>query len=860
MTVDNLAALLHAREEELSAIYENVPGIVFYIAVEPDGEFRFVSVSRDFLTATGLSREQAVGSLVRNVIPPPSLDMVLNRYREAIRSGQPVRWEEKSVYPAGQKYGEVAVTPLYDANGLATHLIGIVHDITEHKRLEQRRAEDLLEAAPDAMVVVDQAGRMILVNAQTERLFGYSRQEILGRNVELLIPPRFHERHQEHRIRFFSQPRRRPMGPNLQLSGLRKDGTEFPVEISLSPIQTSEGTLVTGAIRDITERKLAEEALRASEERLRLAQWAAHVGTFDLNLQTGVDIWQPETEALYGLPAGGFGGTLTAFENLIHPDDRGKIVKLTQEMMKTGQPTEGEWRIVWPDGSLHWIASRGQVFMDESGEPARMLGVNMDITERKLVEEELVRTNERLHLAIEAGSAGGWDYDRKTGKNIWFGNAHAQLGMTPEETPGSVEEFWDRVHEDDRERLKHAILTARDKHEVFAEDFRVVWRDGTTHWLRSRGHYHYSPEGEPQRMFGISLDITESKQAEQALRTSEERFRLAVQAGKMYSFDWDPVTDVVVRSPERLKVLGDAEPLRFTHKQFMEKVHPDDRAQFTATIAGLTPENPTAEAIYRVVSDDAVVWLRSSGRAFFDGKNNLQRVIGIVSDITDLKLAEDALAGMTRKLIESQEQERARIGRELHDDINQRLAMLSVELEQIQDSPAEVKGRVQEIRNRMAQISDDVQALSHDLHSSKLEYLGVVAGIRSWCREFSQRQKMAIDFTSDVSSVVPAEVGLSLLRVVQEASHNAMKHSGVGRIELQLRQESNEIHLIVTDTGKGFDLEQSERGKGLGLTSMRERVRLLNGTISIESKPMAGTTIHIRVPLEPTVRPQRVAG
>jgi len=141
MTVDNLAVLLRSRDEELVAIYENVPGIVFYIAVEPDGEFRFLSVSRDFLVATGLTREQIVGSFVRDVIPPPSRDIVLNHYRDAIRSGQPVRWEEESVYPAGRRYGEVAVTPLYDASGIATHLIGIVHDITERKRMEKERAE-----------------------------------------------------------------------------------------------------------------------------------------------------------------------------------------------------------------------------------------------------------------------------------------------------------------------------------------------------------------------------------------------------------------------------------------------------------------------------------------------------------------------------------------------------------------------------------------------------------------------------------------------------------------------------------------------------------------------------------------------
>ena len=142
MTVDNLAALARALEQELSAIYQNVPGIVFYIAIEPDGEFRFLSVSRDFLVATGLTREQIAGSLVRDIIPPPSRDLVLKYYREAIRSGQPVRWEEESIYPAGRKYGEVAVTPVYDAGGVATHLIGIVHDITDRKRLEEERAEE----------------------------------------------------------------------------------------------------------------------------------------------------------------------------------------------------------------------------------------------------------------------------------------------------------------------------------------------------------------------------------------------------------------------------------------------------------------------------------------------------------------------------------------------------------------------------------------------------------------------------------------------------------------------------------------------------------------------------------------------
>src|SRR5262249_1353466 len=176
------------------------------------------------------------------------------------------------------------------------------------------------------------------------------------------------------------------------------------------------------------------------------------------------------------------------------------------------------------------------------------------------------------------------------------------------------------------------------------------------------------------------------------------------------------------------------EPMSLLHQQFVDKIHPDDRPRFLAAIAGLTPENPTGEVTYRVPgSDGTLLWLKSNGRGFFDREGKLQRVIGMVADVTDVKRADEALAGMTRKLIEAQEQERARIGRELHDDINQRLAMLSIDLQQLQENPSEVASRVEELRQRTSEISNDVQALSHELHSSQLEYLGAVRGMKSWC-------------------------------------------------------------------------------------------------------------------------------
>jgi signal transduction histidine kinase len=186
--------------------------------------------------------------------------------------------------------------------------------------------------------------------------------------------------------------------------------------------------------------------------------------------------------------------------------------------------------------------------------------------------------------------------------------------------------------------------------------------------------------------------------------------------------------------------------------------------------------------------------------------------------------------------------------------------MVAVELEQLQDDPSEIKQKVQKLRKELASISDDVQALSHELHSSKLEYLGVVAGIKSWCQEFGERHGMKINFKADMATPISSEISVTLFRVLQEALHNAVKHSGVRQAEVHLSEHANEIHLTIRDSGKGFEIEAAKQGRGLGLVSMEERVRLVNGTIGIESRPMGGTSIRVAIPFRPEQIAHRAAG
>ena len=362
-------------------------------------------------------------------------------------------------------------------------------------------------------------------------------------------------------------------------------------------------------------------------------------------------------------------------------------------------------------------------------------------------------------------------------------------------------------------------------------------------------------------ILALLLQGARRKRAEEALRESEERLRLAAQAGRMYAFEWNMASDVIVRTGQCRDILNWMDdPTRDTGRQFIAIVHPDDREAYSATETGRTPDNPTYQTNYRMLRPDGnVVWLEESAHAFFDGKGGMLRIIGMVANVTERKVGEAALAKVSRKLIEAQEQERVRIARELHDDIGQRLALLTIELEQLRQSspdlPAEVRSRIDELHNQTAEIASGVQSMSHELHSSKLEYLGIVTAMTGFCKEFSEQQKVEIEFAhDDIPSKVPEEISLCLFRVFQEALQNAVKHSGVRHFDVELRYASDMINLTVCDSGRGFDVEGAMHATGLGLVSMAERLKLVDGQFSIASKPKGGTTIHARVALSKVAR------
>jgi PAS domain S-box-containing protein len=290
-----------------------------------------------------------------------------------------------------------------------------------------------------------------------------------------------------------------------------------------------------------------------------------------------------------------------------------------------------------------------------------------------------------------------------------------------------------------------------------------------------------------------------------------------------------------------------------------ERVHSADLARCTESYVEAFDRRERFTMEYRLRRhDEEYRWILDVGVPRFNADGSFAGYIGSAIDVTGHKEAERALATVSGRLIQAQEEERHRIARELHDDISQRLALLSVELQGLASarpkSLVEFRSRTEQLLKRTSQISSDIHALSHRLHSSKLDYMGAVAAMAGFCSGISEQTGLAIDFVhADVPRSLPQDISLCLFRVLQEGLRNAVKYSGALNFNVELRGVPGVILLVIRDSGAGFDPDTAMKSGGLGLISMRERVSLLKGTISIVSKPRIGTEIRVQIPVEQTL-------
>jgi len=471
------------------------------------------------------------------------------------------------------------------------------------------------------------------------------------------------------------------------------------------------------------------------------------------------------------------------------------------------------------------------------------------------------KTEASLRLSMEAGQSVGWEWDIASGRNYWFGNLQTMFGVPSDDILGQVGDLYRYVHPEDREEVENALTDARQRRKPFIAEFRVVRVDGATRWIASRGEFDSEGRAGARRMRGMAVDITERKVIQERLKESQRRLESIVQSAMDAVIAIDDDRRIVVFNAAAEKMFGCPEQDaigtsidRFIPERFR-----------TAHRAHILQFGQSDAANREMSGTRALLGLRASGEEFPIEASISRTLAGgkkiftlMIRDITERRRAEEALASVSRRLIRAQEEERTWIARELHDDFNQRIALLAMNLETLkQDLPTsngKVTRRIEEARKQTSELASDIEALSHRLHSSKLELQGLIGAARGLCRELSGRHNIEIAlYSHDIPKELPQEVALCLFRVLQEALRNAMKHSGVQQFEVSLKGALNEIELTVHDAGTGFDPEKAMSGHGLGLTSMRERLKLVNGQLSIDSRSPRGTTIRARVPLSPDI-------
>jgi PAS domain S-box-containing protein len=339
------------------------------------------------------------------------------------------------------------------------------------------------------------------------------------------------------------------------------------------------------------------------------------------------------------------------------------------------------------------------------------------------------------------------------------------------------------------------------------------------------------------------------------LRESEDRMNLAADAAHFGIWIWDLRLNSIWLSDHFRELFGLHGTGDVSFKMFLNCVHPEDRAATQNAMLQAICEKSSYHAAYRFLLPDGTArYVEASGRMERGPRRKPLRMLGICIDVSERRHAEEAARELSGRFITAQEDERRRIARDLHDDLNQRLALLSVEMELFGRTSARRQGqsdhRLQELVAHVREISSEIHNLSHKLHPAKLDQLGLLAAVRAFCRESSERWGIRVEFVHDhVPTDLPPDIALCLYRVLQESLQNVVRHSGAQKAQAELKMKARTIQLALTDSGKGFDVAHARQNGGLGLVSMEERVRLVRGSFAMHSKPGEGTRVQVTIPL-----------
>ncbi|HEX8193083.1 MAG TPA: PAS domain-containing protein [Allosphingosinicella sp.] len=732
---------------------------------------------------------------------------------------------------------------------------------------------EVLENTTDSVALVDRDWKFTFLNRNAV--------ELLGRGADLvgtLLPD------------LFESERGSAAWKKLSHAAFDRESVDFEFyaarqrtwfEVHAHPIPSG----LQIYFRDITARKASENALQESEERLRLALEAVGDGAWDWDIAAGHASLETRLVETMGYGARSYCEGDVDFERIIEPADLDRFRNgLIAHLKGETESYSCEFRLRAAGGSWHWILARGRVVERDpaTGRALRMVGVSSDVTARKAAEEQALEYSNLLTLAQRGAKAGAWTLDTESRRIRLWPETVAMLGLPGDgQSEFDIDEWVVAMHVDDAQAALGNLMLAARTGSTYSSEFRMRTGDGSWRWMHGIGDVVGGADGGRTRVVGLLLDVTERKEAEDALRESEEMLRLALDAAGDGAWDWNVDTDEVSRSPRLMRRFGyDPEALGQSSAALAEKVHPEDvekvRARLRDHLDGLT-ESYSAEYRLRDAAGEWR-WMLDRGRAVkrdpFDAR--VTRMVGTSSDITRRKLAELELQRVQAELVHlSRLSAMGEMASTLAHELNQPLSAISnyargvlrmmagsgdpmfVEaLRGLEASALRAGEIVRRLRDYVTKGDVDRRAASLSSIVADSCALGLVdadvEGI-SWA--------VALDPGADKIHVDRIQIQQVLLNLIRNAC-DAMMGDGVERHLgiTSIRTKGRWVEVAVSDTGSGISDEVRDQlftafvstkasGMGVGLSICRTIVEAHEGRIWAEPHPGGGTIVRFTLPL-----------
>lgn len=860
-----------------------------------DREGLVIDLNDKMARSLGKTRRDMIGKVIYDYLPAELAERRKAMGFAAAGKREPIQFEDQRE----NRWFENNVYPIFDPDGEVERFAIFSRDITERKvaeealKAEKEFTETALNTQTDTFFVFEPStGRAIRWNEAFRVQSGYSDEEIRSKKA----PDSFYSKEDLDKARAAIAEILDGETTTVELNLITKDGRAIPTEYTGSVIMDRDGTpsFIIAVGRDITERQRAERALQQSEKRFRALVEGLGQGyvVFMHDMDGKVKYLSPAIESLIGVKPDQLIGR--HWKEYVEWTDKALAagVEWGRKIRETGQPSEPFIMSFRSGGNTRYMEIAERPTLDDAGNIVGIEGIAKEVTEEIRAIESLRMIRDELEMRVEERTAElrqsidklqetelryrtvaefnyDWEYWENPDLTLKYVSPSCKrlTGYKEQEfidNPGLLTEI---ILGQDRSIWEQHRADALTEFELREIQFRIRTKDGKVRWIGHACRPVLGDQGEFLGFRASNRDITERKQVEEALRESEAVLRRkerslarAQQIAHLGNWDWDIVTNELLLSDEIYRIFG-LQPQEFdaTYEAFLESVHIDDRESVQQAVnESLADPNTDYSIEHRVVRPDGSErTVHELGEVTFDKNGKAVRMVGIVHDITERKRAEaelmksrEGLRILAGRLLSVQEEERRRLARELHDDLTQRLAVLAIDIgkleRQLDSSPELLASKIKEIRERTIELSTDIHDISRQLHPAILDDLGLRQAIQSECVNFTKREGIKINYKpKDVPLMIPRDVSVCMFRIVQEGLRNIAKYAKVKEASVSLIGNDGNITLIVRDSGAGFDMARSVGERGVGLTSMQERVHLIRGDFSIKSKPGQGTVIKV---------------